>query len=344
MSTFPAFPPPSAGSSLCHTSSAPPATSPSSSSSCSADTSSPAPSSACSSRDAWSWRSYLLHRLVRLWIVLVPGLTLAALCDGIGLHLHRAPAVALYSGTPGNLIQPHNIAASFHLSIWLGNLAFLQNTFIPIFGSDAPLWSLANEFWYYILFPLGLLALRRQTPLAARLLCLILFATIALTLDRAIIYVFPVWLLGTLLSVLPAPRFTAFWRTAAAIVYVPVLLFFGHFRTIHTILADQIFGLITFGFLYVLLSAHAPTHERHLTTRLWRTLARFSYTLYVVHLPFLLLIAALILPATRWIPNPIHIAYAAAFFVLALAYAYILAFFTEFRTDALRKAIERRLP
>lgn len=34
---------------------------------------------------------------------------------------------------------------------------FLQTRFTPVFGSNGPLWSLFNEFWYYVLFPaLGL--------------------------------------------------------------------------------------------------------------------------------------------------------------------------------------------
>jgi peptidoglycan/LPS O-acetylase OafA/YrhL len=296
---------------------------------------------------AWSWRTYLLHRCVRLWIVLLPGLALAALCDWIGLHLHRPTAVALYAGNSGDHLVPA-VAQTFHLSTWLGNLFFLQQTFVPVFGSDGPLWSLANEFWYYLLFPLGLLALRRHTALAARILCIVLFAAIAFTLNKAILLLFPVWLCGTLLARLPAPRLSLPWRIAAAVVYAPLVIFFAKFFSdkpqFWHVASDEIFGLVTLGFLYVLLSARAPANERSFSTRVFRTLARFSYTLYVVHLPFLILIAALVLPATRWTPDPAHIALWASIVALALAYAWTLASFTEFRTDKLRKAIERRLP
>ena len=297
--------------------------------------------------NAWSWRTYLLHRLVRLWIVLIPGLALAALCDWIGLHLHRATAVALYSGNSGNHLVG-NVAQTFHLSAWVGNLFFLQQTFVPVFGSDGPLWSLANEFWYYLLFPLGLLALRRQTKLPVRLVSIILFAAIALTLSRVILLLFPVWLFGTLMAVLPAPRLSAASRVCAAIVYVPLIIFFAKFFSDKAqfwhIASDEIFGLVTLGFLYVLLSARSPAQEQRFTTRLCRTLARFSYTLYVVHLPFLILLAALILPATRWSPDAAHIALVTLILAVALLCAYLLATLTEFRTDKLRKAIERRLP
>ena len=48
----------------------------------------------------WSWTQYLTHRLVRLWIVLVPALILGALLDYAGIHLHLAPA--LYAGQYDN--------------------------------------------------------------------------------------------------------------------------------------------------------------------------------------------------------------------------------------------------
>src|ERR1700744_2946758 len=47
----------------------------------------------------WSWRLYLTHRLVRLWIVLLPALVLGAILDNTGLALQLAPA--LYAGRTG---------------------------------------------------------------------------------------------------------------------------------------------------------------------------------------------------------------------------------------------------
>jgi peptidoglycan/LPS O-acetylase OafA/YrhL len=294
-------------------------------------------------QDAWSWRTYLLHRLVRLWIVLIPGLALAALWDFIGLHLHRPTAVAMYAGASGDSIMT-NVRSTFHLSTWLGNLFFLQQTFVPVFGSDAPLWSLANEFWYYILFPCALLALRRQTPLWQRVLCALLFIAIAFRLEPYIVYLFPVWLLGTLMAILPPPRLTHGWRVGATLAYIPIVFLFAKFPFFYPLSVDLLFGLITFGYLYVLLSARERAHEQLRSTRLWRTLARFSYTLYVAHAPLLFLAAALTLGAVRWIPDVAHVALAACFLVLAVAYSFLLASLTEFRTDKLRKAIERRLP
>src|SRR5580658_7990721 len=37
-------------------------------------------------RNEWTWKQYLTHRLVRLWIVLLPALVLGACWDHLGLY------------------------------------------------------------------------------------------------------------------------------------------------------------------------------------------------------------------------------------------------------------------
>jgi len=36
----------------------------------------------------------------------------------------------------------------------LENLGFVQTVSVPVYGTNGPLWSLANEFWYYVMFSL----------------------------------------------------------------------------------------------------------------------------------------------------------------------------------------------
>jgi len=47
-----------------------------------------------------------------------------------------------------------------HLSLdtFLGNLMQLQTIVVSSFGSNGPLWSLANEWWYYVAFGLFMMA------------------------------------------------------------------------------------------------------------------------------------------------------------------------------------------
>ncbi|WP_417901010.1 hypothetical protein [Bacillus sp. CSS-39] len=75
----------------------------------------------------WSWKEYLINRLTRLYVVLIPSLVLTFILDRIAVN---------YFGEKGYTDVITNIQG------FLGNLFFLQNIFVPVYGSNAPLWSL----------------------------------------------------------------------------------------------------------------------------------------------------------------------------------------------------------
>ncbi|MBN9614504.1 MAG: hypothetical protein BGO25_06135 [Acidobacteriales bacterium 59-55] len=291
-------------------------------------------------RNQWSWRGYLTHRIVRLWVVLIPGLLLCALWDNIGLHLHLAPA--LYSGAAGNHVIP-DIRTTLKPHIFFGNLFFLQSILVPIFGTDGPLWSLANEFWYYLLFPLGLVALRRRSALLQRLVSVGLFLGIAWFVRHGILLLFPVWLAGTLLAVLPPPRVGRRARITATILYSPLAFIFAKAHALPSLWSDYLFGVATFFFLWIVLSATHRASPDSVFTRVSRSLARSSYTLYVVHVPFAVLLVALLSGGGRWTPDGLHIFKGLAILAVILLYAYLVASVTEFHTETIRRWIEARL-
>lgn len=291
-------------------------------------------------RGQWSWSSYLTHRIVRLWVVLVPGLLLCALWDNIGIHFHMAPA--LYSGLAGNHIIP-DIHPLLKTHIFFGNLFFLQSLLVPIFGSDGPLWSLANEFWYYLLFPLGLIALRRQFAWPQRIASVALFLGIAWFVRHGILQLFPVWLAGTALALLPPPRVGRRTRIVAAILYSPLAFVFAKAHGLPGVWSDYLFGIFTFVFLWVVLSATGSAAQNSITTKVSRSLARSSYTLYVVHVPFVVLLTALLSGGSRWVPDARHIFKALAILAVTLLYAHLVASLTEFHTDSIRRWVEGKL-
>lgn len=290
-------------------------------------------------RGEWSWKLYLTHRLVRLWIVLVPALLLGALLDNLGLRLHLAPA--LYAGQTGTHMLG-DIAKLLHPTIFFGNLSFVQTILVPTFGSNGPMWSLANEFWYYVLFPCAFLALRPRTRVPWRILNAVLFLACAWFVGQTILLLFPLWLLGTLLAVIPAPRCSAFVRALAAVVYFPLLFFLAKTHLVQGVPSDYILGAATFVFLWLLLGAKsaAPSNAG---VHLARVGARFSYTLYLVHVPFLVLLTALIAGEARWQPDARHLLYGLGALLLAIGYAYVVASVTEFRTDIVRGWVEQRV-
>ncbi len=295
-------------------------------------------------RDQWLWTDYLTRRFVRLWVVLLPALLLCLFWDKLGIHLGHAPA--LYRGEVNNHMLG-NVTQLLSPSAFFGNLFFVQAIMVPVFGSNGALWSLANEFWYYILFPLGYFTLRRATPPLQRLICGLLFLATAWFVRGGILNAFPVWLTGTVLLLVRPPHFSAalarHLRLLAACSYALLFFFLGKTHWITGLLSDYILTAATFGFLWILLSANGRAVPAATAVVASRETARFSYTLYAVHTPLLVFIASLVLGDTRWVPTPTHIASALAIACITLGYAFGLASFTEFRTDSIRRFIERFL-
>ena len=296
-------------------------------------------------RDNWSWSRYLLHRLLRLWIVLIPGLLLCALWDTIGIRSHMAPL--LYGGGIANHMIP-DVAAVRTVKIFFENLGFLQIVTGPTFGSDTALWSLSCEFWYYILFPLGLFVVLPKVPVRVRILCGVLFGLTAWFVREHILVGFPIWLLGTLLALLPTPKLSNWFRILASGIFVVAYFVSAKIGAIHVVvdnvsptMLDYILGVVTLLFLWTLLSATNPS-ENTAGDKGARELSRFSYTLYVCHTPLCVLLAAVLVGDSRWSPDPVHILIAAGVLVLLVAYAYGLAYLTEFRTDRVRRFLEAK--
>ena len=291
-------------------------------------------------RGDWSWTSYLTHRLVRLWLVLVPALLLTLLWDRIGLSL--ATSRAAYLGDPAHHAWG-SIAAGDVPSVFAGNLFFLQEVVVPAFGSNGPLWSLANEWWYYVLFPLGLVALLPGPRPAIRLVSAALAAVLSLWLRTTLLPLFPVWLLGAVLLDLPRPRLTRSLRWLAAIAYAPTMLLCSRLHDALGVGSDYLLGCATAVFLWTLLTAAGSAPAAATMVRFSRRLARFSYTLYLVHFPLLTLIAALVVGERRWQPTLPHCAAALGILAATIAYAWGVAALTEFHTDAVRGWVERKL-
>ncbi len=291
-------------------------------------------------RGQFQWRTYLTHRFVRLWVVLLPGLLLGGLWDWIGLH--HAPSANLYYGINAKS-HAINVGHTLTASAFFGNIAFLQTLIVPSFGSNGALWSLANEFWYYILFPLGWLAFRRDTPTFRRTLYGALLLSLAWFVRSSMLPLFPVWLAGSALALLPAPHVGSGTRTAAAIIYTPLVFLFAKLNLLPALVQDYIFGAITFLFFWIVLSARDVSGVTPVS-RLARQTARFSFTLYVLHMPALLLLTAFLAGGHLWSPTDLHHdAIALAALAALVIYAYLVAAITEFRTDQIRAWAERRL-
>src|SRR5215469_16986529 len=137
----------------------------------------------------FAWGGYLLDRLSRLWVVLLPALVLGAVLDTITFRVLHFPP----SGYGAQSI-PADVTSQLSPAWFAANALFLQGLYAPAFGSNGPLWSLTNEFWYYLWFPGLYLALTtRKVTVAA------VFAVATAVLFRPLLPGFVCWLCGAAL-------------------------------------------------------------------------------------------------------------------------------------------------
>ena len=78
----------------------------------------------------------------------------------------------------------------------LGNGAFMQDILVSTFGTNSPLWSLSNEFWYYVLFGLLATAAIRTAPRWLRLAMAVLAIVVVWFAGFVIMSLAPLWFLG----------------------------------------------------------------------------------------------------------------------------------------------------
>jgi peptidoglycan/LPS O-acetylase OafA/YrhL len=224
------------------------------------------------------------------------------------------------------------------VKVLAGNAVFLQAIRVPNYGTNAALWSLANEFWYYMAFPPLLLLFLGKGPIWRKAAHGILAAAILVFVGINVAALFVVWLLGFGVSVLPL-RIPARYRQAAIIVSLLQFLAVNAFIRTHAIemlTADGLLGLSFTLFLYAIVHQRQPIRSiayQHLATRF----AKFSYTLYLVHLPFLTFLTALVItPWQAWPKNPLHLLEAALLVAAAYAYSWVVYLLFERNTEQVR--------
>jgi peptidoglycan/LPS O-acetylase OafA/YrhL len=291
----------------------------------------------------WSFPRYLLHRFLRLEIVLVPALLLGLLWDTAGIHLLHASA--LYNGGWDLIVRSGPIDLRWRTL--LGNAGFVQDILVPTFGTNAPLWSLSYEFWYYVLFGLLATAALKTARLWLRLALAILVIALAWFTGFAIMSLAPLWFLGLGIYLLPrrdlSRRAKRILLTASTSVFLMFLsLIYGTRAPVEVLTRPLAIDLATgvlFGLvLYAILHAN-PVHSGY--EQIAHTIAAPTYTLYANHMPAMMLVLAWL--GVRQEPTPVHCLELIGWFIILWLYAYALYLLFEFRTPAVRNWIESRL-
>lgn len=289
----------------------------------------------------FAWSYYGIDRLSRLWIVLIPALLLGGLLDGIGQHETMAP---LYLGIQGTNSLTYDVAPRLTLSNLAGSIAFTQTLLVYPFGSNGPLWSLANEFWYYVWYPPLYQLLNRQKPA----LSMSLIALVTMLAFRQLLPGFVCWLFGALVfygaRTTVASLVTRSWTNAALVT--ASVIFWGVLGLSRTVLTDSFVQDVSvsgcFALLLFVVIRTKKTYP-HWLGPLCRYGAGSSYSLYVLHFPLVIFLAAFfVAPAHRFPPSGGLLFSFVAIVVVSILYAYLVSAVTEANTVRLRVWLRRR--
>jgi peptidoglycan/LPS O-acetylase OafA/YrhL len=292
--------------------------------------------------DRWSWSHYLLRRLSRLYVVLVPGLLLTVVLDRIGMAIFGTDG--LYGGhvEGARFLDLPSAMVTSGAKIFLANLCFLQDLRFPTYGTNSSLWSLSYEFWFYIVFPLLVRAVVSTRWRLILVFCALLI--LALTGWNGVFY-FSIWMTGVLVALTWRRLRTGFGRAGlSGGLFVFVCTLCG--TRLHAFksqrLSDAALALVCAVFVAMLLCSATSLRPHRAVRWLGGILASSSYTVYVVHFPMVVL-AASALGVRRSEPTVATLPAGLATLLIVWMCSYGVSLLTERRTDDVRRWLERLL-
>lgn len=281
---------------------------------------------------------YAIDRVTRLWTVLIPTFLLTLL-------------FGVSTGTISSQGMDFSAANEYSAVTFAANLVGLQTIVVSPFGGNFPLWSLANETWYYLLFPLvAVLFLGRRG--ATRIACAVGLALLCALLPAPIVGYFAVWLLGVAFS-----RVVIECGTGIRVGWMLLVAgMWAYYRLTGNMDAFDFTNLLpdlacSIVFLILLSSLRfAPSPASRLAqpvAKVGTFLAEFSFSLYVLHVPMIALLKHWVLTPLglrQLSPHePLHFLLFVGLLCTLVASAYLSYLLFESRTFMIRGLVKRRL-
>lgn len=222
--------------------------------------------------------NYAVDRLTRLWTVLLPVFLITLM-------------LSLLRGELDTSTLDYTTTGEFSTLAFAGNLIGLQLIAVPTYGGNFALWSLSNETWYYVLFPL-LMVMFRTNRLGVRTISALAISVLAILLPPILMLYFLVWLLGAACSRIQIE--CGVGMRSIVIVIGVTASFYCRLTGLNDDLAfsaflpDMVLSLLFLMVLCSLSDSTGPTSVMALRCA-WagRYLAEFSFTLYLLHVPLI---------------------------------------------------------
>ncbi len=290
-----------------------------------------------------NFRIFIAARLSRLWIVLIPVLFLTLVLI--------YPICFVNPEKCRNLNLPSlssSVSTTLGLDTLIGNAFFLQGFRSKIYGSNAPLWSLSYEFWFYVFaFLLIWVIVNERKILSFVLVMALILLSYFLNFGFNWFIWFFTWWLGALSSKISLNlKFNFLPRVLNGVSVTIILLVtikslsFNRFEPSHSIMTDLLLGVL-FSFY---LNASKPKEINKVSNR--KILSDFSYSLYALHFILLLSIYFAVSEMGSSLPLQLSWMSIAAFFLLfsfIFFVSFLFSLITERHTPWLRSMLQKPL-
>jgi peptidoglycan/LPS O-acetylase OafA/YrhL len=283
-----------------------------------------------------SLRDYMEARFARLFSVFIPAIALTAILDCLG----RALDPAVYQSYP----SINSLKVLAYIPIFL-SFMFENSWFSLRWLSNGPFWSIAYEFWYYVIF--GVLIYLPKKRLAIPLAGALILA------GWKILLLAPIWVLGVLLyryreligRRIGAARLPLLLLSAATIIWLlsaPGGHLLEPFRLwgvsrlgygFHSFFVGDYILAVPFSLMLAALICAPPETASFSLKSLISWAADLSFSLYLFHVPLILFLKATHIYETN---SPVGCAVAA---VGVLFCVYVLATITEHKKDLWLKIV-----
>lgn len=294
---------------------------------------------------------YLLDRLTRLWVVLIPALLFTYFINSITC---RISSVSLYCLGDIDLASHSSLPPLSNQNIlsFFKSVLFLQPFQGEVFGGNGPLWSLSYEFWYYIFFYTFVLIFFRyrifSSKNAAPLFLLLCFGALTF-LSPNWILLGTIWISGALSHPLIA-KLEKIGFTAQYVIFSRKNLFFvAVFFSFSSIVCSLFISRYLSYFVIIVslvISTLLTSSEKKIdVTGFFRKIivrgSEMSFSLYLIHFPLLAFFASIWTPVSRLEVGLQSIALLFLLNMICIMSAYLFASVTEFRLKSLRKLFKR---
>lgn len=231
------------------------------------------------SKNTFSLKDYFIDRYFRLSVVAIPAIVLTFVLDQFAFNFFHKDLLYLQR------CEDWLDSSSYTLQTFFGNIFYLQTLFYNSFGSNGPLWSLAYEWWFYVLAPFVFLPLQKKKFLYIIVL-LIISAFLYFTNHKILIY-FIFWLFGSFAFYFSEKKlyikFNLNWLIFFSSVFVFISASLTRLRFVDKIFGDFLISASVALLVYFLVKRNYQMDNKYL-----HFFANISYSLYATHLPVLI--------------------------------------------------------